>query len=185
MSHACQSSEVTFIQRAWSDHLLVSATFHLYPAVDTASTSPQTGDGIWRAHPRLASSPQFCLRLHKAISAAMEHFTLFPISVQDQWDELKRITIKEAKKFSRREANNIQEAESLLQKKRSGIDKTLIESPDLAPQLRPQQAVIVHQLASVQQHQVDTLILGFAGENKVKFLLVISNAWSKNALTSP
>lgn len=59
---SCLIPTAIFIQPVWSDHMLLSLSLNLDPPLvteDNPTTSPKPGKGIWRAHPRLASSRPF------------------------------------------------------------------------------------------------------------------------------
>ncbi|KAG1488293.1 hypothetical protein G6F47_013838 [Rhizopus delemar] len=76
------------------------------PASDTIEQPPITGKGIWRAHPRLAASPEFCAKLKGTISDSIASLPSH-WSAQDKWDTIKSVTISVAKKFSRRQTSHL------------------------------------------------------------------------------
>lgn len=78
---------------------------------------------------------------------------------QLKWDNIKTAVKKEAKKYSRKQAYSLSTAGKLLQNKRSGITKRLLQNSSLSPSLLPQLQIVEHQLASIQQHHVDNLAL--------------------------
>ncbi|KAG0755660.1 hypothetical protein G6F62_008320 [Rhizopus arrhizus] len=128
------------------------------PASDTIEQPPITGKGIWRAHPRLAASPEFCAKLKGTISDSIASL-LSHWSAQDKWDTIKSVTISVAKKFSRRQTSHLKSVEKLLHHKRASLTNSVSRFADNAANLRPQLSVIESQLASIQQYHAETLAL--------------------------
>lgn len=154
-----RSSSTTYIQPAWSDHCLVTLRMRLpTPASDTIEPSPITGKGIWRAHPRLAASPEFCAKLKSTISDSIASLPLH-WSAQDKWDTIKSVSISVAKKLSRRQTSHLKSVEKLLHHKRASLTNSVSRFPDNAANLHPQLSVIESQLASIQQYHAETLAL--------------------------
>ncbi|KAG1391981.1 hypothetical protein G6F60_012285 [Rhizopus arrhizus] len=80
------ASDVTYIQPSWSDHFLVTSHFALrHPTHATI-----LGKGVWRAHPRLASSESFQALVAHIIFTTVSAFDPH-MSPQDKWDKLNRI----------------------------------------------------------------------------------------------
>ncbi|CEP15776.1 hypothetical protein [Parasitella parasitica] len=147
----------TFVQPAWSDHFLLSCPLRLYPPTDSSSAS-SVGQGLWRAHPRLASNSLFRRQLSDALSRCV-HSLDGALSAAQKWELLKQTTATVAKSFSRRQAQTLSSAEDLLHRKRSGIQHKLDLDPSLRPTLQPLLSVVEEQLAALQQNHVENLAL--------------------------
>lgn len=80
-------------------------------------------------------------------------------SAAQKWELLKACAAETCRSFSRRQAFNLNKAEDLLHKKRSGISKKLMADPALLPVLSPQLTVVEQQLASIQKFHVEILAL--------------------------
>lgn len=161
LTSSCHAQTAIFIQPAWSDHMLLCLSLYLEPPPapdDSQTTLPKVGKGIWRAHPRLASSKSFRRQLYTTLS---DLITKLPsdMTVQLKWDTIKTIVKTEAKKYSRKQAYSLSTAEKLLQRKRAGISKRILQDSSLSSILLPQLQIVEYQLASIQQHYVDNLAL--------------------------
>ncbi|KAG1137008.1 hypothetical protein G6F37_011558 [Rhizopus arrhizus] len=148
------ASDVTYIQPSWSDHFLVTSHF----ALRSPTHATILGKGVWRAHPRLASSETFQALVAHTIFTTVSAFDPH-LSPQDKWDKVKTSVAHAAKSFSRRSAFTLTKAESLLHRKRSGIVNRLAANASLLPSLTPQLSIVESQLASIQQYHTETLAL--------------------------
>ncbi|KAG1533278.1 hypothetical protein G6F51_012703 [Rhizopus arrhizus] len=147
---------VTYITPAWSDHFLLTSVFHHTASVP--SQGSQIAKGLWRAHPRLASDPEFCDSLAVALSETVAGFDNSMFATL-KWEDLKLTTARVAKSFSRRKAFIMAKAEECLQRKRRRILKNMKKNPANIDDLQPQLKVIEEQLNSYQQFHVETLAL--------------------------
>ncbi|CAO3694762.1 unnamed protein product [Rhizopus stolonifer] len=148
---------------------------------------PQTGPGLWRAHPSLTRDGSFCTLLVSNIESLFCQFSS-EMTAQCKWERIKEKTKDTALRYSRRKAFNLQRGERLLQKKHSVILTQMVfnhlPSSDLLPQLR----IVENQLSSIQQYHTDTLALRASirwrekGENSAGYLkrTVQHNARRKN-----
>ncbi|KAG1370529.1 hypothetical protein G6F61_011957 [Rhizopus arrhizus] len=152
--------KVTYVQPAWTDHFLLSTSFRLRPITSSgnAETPQDMGKGLWRAHPRLASDPEFCDSLAVALSETVAGFDNSMFATL-KWEDLKLTTARVAKSFSRRKAFIMAKAEECLQRKRRRILKNMKKNPANIDDLQPQLKVIDEQLSSYQQFHVETLAL--------------------------
>ncbi|KAG1064202.1 hypothetical protein G6F42_027051 [Rhizopus arrhizus] len=114
------------IQPSWSDHFLVTSHF----ALRSPTHATILGKGVWRAHPRLASSETFQALVAHTIFTTVSAFDPH-LSPQDKWDKVKTSVAHAAKSFSRRSAFTLTKAESLLHRKRSGIVNRLAANASL------------------------------------------------------
>ena len=101
------ASDVTYIQPSWSDHFLVTSHFALRPPTHATIL----GKGVWRAHPRLASSESFQALVAHTIFTTVSAFDPH-MSPQDKWDKIKTSVAHSAKSFSCRSAFTLTKAES-------------------------------------------------------------------------
>ncbi|CEG77013.1 hypothetical protein RMATCC62417_11830 [Rhizopus microsporus] len=141
--------------------MLLFLSLHFTPTSrlpEDGQSPPSLGKGIWRAHPRLATSRSFRDQLHKAVSAGISSFP-YSMSVQCQWDAIKVIAKREAQRYSRHQTFSLTTTEKMLQHKRSAITKRILDTPTSSPQLSSQLQLVEHQLAPTQQHHVDNLAL--------------------------
>jgi endonuclease/exonuclease/phosphatase family metal-dependent hydrolase len=151
------TSQVTYITPAWTDHLLVQVRLHLLPKITVDSTK-KVGKGLWRAHPKLASDPAFCYRLHVALSRTIAGFVPgYPTTLK--WEDLKATTKYTAQSYSRKKAYTLARAEKLLHLKHKGLLSQLTCSPDRIKDIQPLLQVVEEQLASIQQYHAETLAL--------------------------
>ncbi|KAL7333917.1 hypothetical protein PS15p_202760 [Mucor circinelloides] len=156
-SVAFDHCNTSYIQPAWSDHLLISSQLRLHPAPNASSASA-VGKGLWRAHPHLASIPLFKQILYKDLAKRLVTLNA-SLSAAQKWEQLKLTTAHVAKSFSRRQAFTLSRAEDLFHKKRSRLSQKLSADPSLHPVLNPQLKIVQDQLASLQSYHIDILAL--------------------------
>lgn len=101
--------------------MLLSLSLDLEPppvTEDNPDTSPKPGKGIWRAHPRLASSKPFRRQMSKTLSGLIASLPA-DMTPQLKWDTIKLAVKTQAKKYARKQTYSLSTAEKILQKKRS------------------------------------------------------------------
>ena len=147
--HHLHSSTVDFINSAWTDHAFLGCTFTFQ--------SYDQGPGLWRGHPNLAQNTHF----KDTLFAELDQFHSFmqsnsnPPSPQEQWDTIKDITRKIARKIGRRKAAAHQRLLARLQRKRNH----LLREYKLTNILPLRLEAIEKQIGAIQQDRVDTLAL--------------------------
>ena len=151
-------NQVNFLPIEWTDHRLLSLHLCLHSPSSHSSSATSIGSGFWKAHPRLARDVTFQDKLFVHLSETANSFPSYlPASLK--WEQLKQVTAKTARAYSRRQAFTLSRAEALLQRKRSKIESNLLRNPSLQPELSPQLQVVQEQLSSLQQYHVETLAL--------------------------
>ena len=100
---------IDFINLLWTDHHLVSVELRLGQA--------PLGPGLWRCNPTLATDKHFCSDLSVFLTSEIALFDT-SLSQQQKWDQIKLITGKFARKYSRKKRTHNQLHLRSLQKER-------------------------------------------------------------------
>lgn len=126
----------------------------------TRDSTKQTGKGLSRAHPRLASNAKFCRQLEMSITEEVQTFASNSgISNVTKWERIKLVAKKVAQRFSRKQAYSLKTAEKLLQRKRDSIIRTNRNHPEWIQNTTPQLLVIESQSQQLQLYHTETLVI--------------------------
>ena len=182
-------STVNFLPLDWTDHRLLSLTLHLPLPLSSSSPATSIGQGLWKAHPRLAKDKDFLRKLAFHLQQTVASMdSRLPACYK--WEQLKQITAKTARAHSRHQAFTFSRAESLLQRKRAKIESNLLRNPSLLSELSPQLRVVQEQLTSLQQYHVENLALkaGIRWREKGEIsagYLMLSGIYVNSTVTAP
>ncbi|ORZ07165.1 hypothetical protein BCR42DRAFT_336582, partial [Absidia repens] len=135
LSQTVQSSSVEFLSPTWTDHCLLTSTFHLNPSIPI-------GKGVWRANPLYTSHDFFQTSLDQHLTQLVPSLNSY--TPQVQWEKIKLSVKRFIMRYGKNHSNWRSKKLKTLQSGRNALIRTKSDSPSITHQIAWHNKLIAH-----------------------------------------